>query len=171
MNSKKKLTVFGIIVIICGILLLLGIKFINNKPQEKAEKEPANVILDNRSLENEEDNDPMAEVAKALENRNVFFSGINDASANKETVIELENPEANKDILISYKVINNDTGEELFNTDYIEAGKHVDWKPSDSLEPGAYELCFRQSPVWQTSNGEYIPLTSADNVVVITLAQ
>ena len=168
--NRKKVIALWVLFIICGVLLLLGIRALINKPKEKAVANP-NVVVDSRVLGNEEKNDPIAQAAKELENRNVFFAGINDATIDRETVIELENPEANDDILISYQVINNDTGEELFKTDYVPAGEHIDWKASDNLEPGSYELCFRQNPVWQASNGEYLPLTSADNVVQITMVQ
>ena len=127
-----------------------------------AAKPPDNLVADTSATGEEE-------AEAALKGRNVYFAGMDNILAGADTVVRLENLKDNGDILISYSILDNSTGEELFHTDLIPSGQHVDWKPSETMEAGSYDICYVQNPVWQDGEGNYISLTSADNVASLTL--
>lgn len=147
------------------IALMIGLAFAFMKKGRASDDVPEspNLMIDTDATDKEE------EAVTALKNRNVFFAGMDNITADKDTVVRLENLKDNGDILISYSIIDNDTGRILFSTDLIPAGQHVDWKPSESLEAGSYDICYVQNPVWQDEEGNFVPLTSADNMATLTL--
>ncbi len=150
---------------VTGIVFGITLGLISDGMAHNATKSPENLIADTEATESTE----TEEVKEALKDRNVFFAGMDNISADENTIVRLENLKDNGDILISYVIQNNSTGEELFRTDLIPSGHHVDWKPSETLEEGSYDICYVQNPVWQDKDGNYIPLTSASNVATLTL--
>ena len=151
------------IALIIGVLIVTGFIFIMSSPQGRNTAGSRNLLIDTGATDEE------TEAVKALTDRNVYFAGMDNITADADTVIRLENLKENDDILISYTILDNGTGRELFHTDLIPAGQHVDWKPSESVEAGSYDICYVQNPVWQDGDGNYIPLTSADNMATLTL--
>ena len=82
---------------------------ISNGMADNATKPPVNLVADTEEMETEV-------VKEALKNRNVFFVGMDNISAGEDTTVSLENMKDNGDILISYVIQDNSTGEEMFRT-------------------------------------------------------
>ena len=146
---------------------LLG--YFREKSPKETSAEPtgaANLVVDTSATDEE-----ATTAEAALKDRNVYFAGLDNMTVDKDTVIRLENLKENEDILISYSIVDTGTGQELFKTDLIPSGMHVDWKPSEYLDEGVYELSYNQNPVWMAKEGEYISLTCANNVATLTLTE
>lgn len=104
-----------------------------------------------------------------LAGRSVYFSGIEDTTISRETVVQLDNREENLDFLLRYEIYDAGTGELVFETDLIPSGQHIDWVPGETLEPGEYTLDFLQIPYYPEPSGEYISLTQGSNQVTLAI--
>ncbi len=93
-----------------------------------------------------------------LTGRNVYFSGIEDATISLETVVQLDNREENLDFLLRYEIYDGE-GELVFETDLIPSGQYVEWVPGETLGAGMHTLSFLQIPYYVDGAGEFISLT------------
>lgn len=96
--------------------------------------------------------------ADPLAGRNVYFSGIEDASIGPGTVVQLDNREENLDFLLRYEVYDGE-GNLVFETDLIPSGQHVDWIPGETLGAGEHTLDFHQIPYYLDGEGHFTGLT------------
>lgn len=163
--KKNLLVALGAIVLTVSVVTsIICLWKINNT---RTDKNSQAVIVDTRS----EDTPETESVASELSGKTISFAGINDTSLKNQGRIKLENLPDNKEFLMTYTITNADTGEEVFKTDMIPAGKCVMWTPSETLDPGEYHFSFLETPYYQAKDGEYIPLTSGNNEVTITLLE
>ena len=54
-------------------------------------------------------------------------------------------------------------------TELIPTGKHVEWVPGETMDKGEYTLSFKQIPYWLMEDGEYMELTTGNNIAVFTI--
>lgn len=164
-DNKKTLTRVVIAVLLVIIALLLW-KSCSKEPAKAPAKE-GNLTIDTRSGEKEEE----ASLADVLKDRQVFFSGIEDAVISKETKVYLENPKENQDILMKYEVIDKESGEVVETTDLIPAGESVTWMAGEVLTIGEHTLIFHEMPYypWEEAENGYYPLTQGNNEVVFAV--
>lgn len=132
------------------------------QPQQVVAQDAQHMLVDTRASETEDAVNPLA-------NRTVSFVGLDDATLAHDGAILLENLPENQDFLMKFRIVDIDTGKEVYSTDLIPSGKHVAWTPSENLEAGVHRLSFMQTPFYQDPSGEYIPLTAGNNEVTITL--
>lgn len=111
-----------------------------------------------------------AEETEDLKQRNIFFSGIEDTTIKKGSLITLENLPENGDFLMRYKIFEKNSNTLLFETDLIPAGEHVFWDPSVNFGEGVHTVAFLAEPFFET-DGEYMPLTCAKNIVNIEIRE
>lgn len=122
------------------------------------------LVVDTRATETqkaEPETDPLAE-------RNVYFSGIEDATISRETVVQLDNREENLDFLLRYEIYDGD-GELVFETDLIPSGQYVEWVPGETLGAGVHTLSFLQIPYYVDGAGEYTSLTQGSCQVTLAI--
>ena len=160
--KEKKTLVLAAMAI--GLMIGIGLGLAKDGHASENTDDLQNLVVDTSATDMEN------ETVSALMDRNVYFAGMDNILADADTIVKLENLKENKDILISYSIIDNSTGKELFSTDLIPSGQHVDWKPSESLKAGSYDICYVQNPFWPDGDGNYIPLTSANNLATLTLS-
>lgn len=101
--------------------------------------------------------------------RNIYFSGIGDATIGSTTVVRLDNREENLDFLMRYEVYDSATGELVFETELIPSGQHIDWVPGETLGAGEHTLDFLQIPYYPGPSGEYISLIQGSNRVTLAI--
>lgn len=161
-NQNNKSTKFVAIFAVLIALIAAGIAvYFATRPAEVVDNN-ANIQIDTRATDEEKAANPLA-------NRQVFFSGINDADVNAKTVVYLENLPENEDFYMTYQVEDKDSGEIVFETGLIPAGEHVEWTIGDSLSVGEHNLIFHEKPFWLDAEGNKVPLTSGNNEAVFTV--
>lgn len=164
-NTKKRSSTIFIVIgfLLCfGLIAFLGMKVLE-KP--KTPQKSTNLVVDT-SAEN------VRKGKEELANRKVYFYGIMDGSMSKDAPLALQNPEVNQDILIKYTIINDVTGETVFESDLIESGKAIQWYPGETLNAGVYNFTVIEEPYYQaTGSDAYLPLTVGNNHVVIELIE
>ena len=164
-EGEKKNTVFKVIVVILLLLLLILLGALVIKHKADSEYAKGGVVLDDRS-----NSDPTQQtVNEELANRQVYFSGIDDATISKQTVVYLENLPENGDFLMQYEITDTDTGKVIEKTGLIPSGEHVDWIPGETLEAGEYHLNFREIPYYQIGEDDYMTLTTGNNQVTFVI--
>ncbi len=165
--DKKVIIVMVIIGLICNAVLMIAGNLSKKSVEEQIEAYDR-LSLDTRaSKESVEENS----LAYALADRQVYFSGIEDCDITENTTIYLENDKENEDIFMRYQISDKETGEVYEVTDLIPAGEHVEWVPGECLAKGEHTLLFNQAPFfsWEEAESGYVPLTQANNEVVVTV--
>ena len=170
-GRSSKAVIIVLILIILGLIGAGAAYYFLHKDNGNTVKTESsgygNLRLDTTA--NSEKSDP-----NDLSNRNVYFSGIDNSSCNKDTVIYLENLPENEDFLMKYEIyeLNEDgtRGEMVFSTDLIPSGQHVNWKPAENLSAGTHNISFLEQPFVQ-SGDDFIPLTAGENQVVLTIVE
>ena len=155
--------IMAIIILLLILALLGGAYYVYTLKNAAIPESKGNFRVDTRETSEEIEN-PMADLAS----RNVYFAGIEDAVFAGSGQIALENLPENEDFFMRYQVVNDDTGETVFETDLITSGNRIYFDPYSELKPGIYHLSFVETP-YALINGEYIELTGASNPVTITL--
>lgn len=160
-NSKRNKIIIAIIIaLLLGIILFLALRPAQKEVQV-VDTSNNNVRIDKRSSD---------EVPKGpLSDRQVYFSGINDADVSAKTVVYLENLPENDDFYMTYQIEDKETGEIVFETDLIPSGEHVEWVIGDSLSVGEHKLIFHEKPYWEDETGNWIALTSGNNEATFTV--
>lgn len=112
-----------------------------------------------------------ADLKSALAGRQVYFSGLEDSIIDSATPVFLENLPENGEILMKYRVTNQNTGEVIFKSDMISSGSHAEWIPGETLPAGEYCFSIHATPYFPFGDGEdgFVSLTAADNVVYFTI--
>jgi hypothetical protein len=103
-------------------------------------------------------------------NRQCYFEQMNDKyTVDVNTIIPLKCMEENLDFYIEYVVYEN--GSEIYKTDLIPSGTHVDWKPADYLSAGEHTITVCKTAYYDTDGkGNYASLLSApEDTVEITV--
>ena len=103
-------------------------------------------------------------------NRQCYFEQMNDKyTVDVNTIIPLKCMEENLDFYIEYVVYEN--GSEIYKTDLIPSGTHVDWKPADYLSTGEHTITVCKTAYYDTDGkGNYASLLSApEDTVEITV--
>ena len=161
-NSKFIIVIIVLVAIVFG--LSIGIYYLYSKKFGGANSsiKYQQMIVDTRSEKNQDTDNP-------LKDRTVSFVGLNDAILQEGGVIVLENLPENKDFYMKYEVTDNNSNKVVFETDLIESGNHIDWVPSETMKKGEYHLSFLQIPFWKSPDGSFIPLTSGNNEITVTL--
>lgn len=157
-----------IIVLLIMVIVALSAVFVGTQMNAKKKEVTGNLIVDNRATDKEvktETNDNF------LSGRNIYFSGIEDAVINKNTVVQLDNSKDNLDFYMKYEICDTKTGEKIFETDLIPSGQHIDWIPGETLSPGVYDLSFNEIPYYEQSAGDFVSLTKGCNTVTIEIAE
>lgn len=148
-------------------LAVLSISLIGcgKKTDKVVFEETQGMVIDSRST-----SEKVAEVNNPLSSRQIFFAGFDDIYASEESVVCLENLPENDDFFIRYEILmkRGDKEKLVFETDLIPSGEHIEWIPSESLEPGDYDLTFVQTPYVEI-NGKWTELTTAGNDVKLCL--
>lgn len=161
-KTVKKYLPYVIIAILLFLLIGFAVAYLKKPVEEPvSEVSPGNVIMiDDRSQDK-------SEIVKKnpLAGRNVYFAGYVDATLNSESIVQLENLPDNQEFLLRYIILNKDTEEEVFSTDYIESGKCVIWNPYETLGTGTYHLKFIAKPCYVDVNGNSIDLTAGSTDV------
>ena len=124
----------------------------------------ANLHLDIRSEKTDD-----REKENDLSNRQIYFSGVGDEFLGYDTELRLENLAENEDFMMKYVVTNLDTDSTVFETGLIPSGEYVGWVPGHDLGEGEHHLNFHIVPYYPQGE-DYLPLTSANNEVVFTIA-
>ena len=109
------------------------------------------------------------DIMKELSGRYVVFAGIDDATFRKGDIMRLENMAEHEGMYMKYVITNAKTGELIKETELIPAGLHVDWVVSDNLETGEYPLNFKEIPYYPTGDGDYMELTTGNNLATFTI--
>ncbi len=115
----------------------------------------------------------MKEANKQLVDREVFFAGIQDGALAKSSPILLKNPDSNNDIFMMYTILDEDTGNVIYETDLIKAGCAVEWVPGEILGVGEHHLIFSEQPYYcmdtnqVLSKDTLLPLVTGNNSVTI----
>ncbi len=151
------------------LILVMGLTAYNvGKDKPAGVSKGGNLVIDTRSSAEGTEKSSLAE---ALEDRQVYFAGIEDCVISGNTDIYLENVSENEDILMKYDIVDKDTGNVLESTDLIPSGEHVAWNAGSVLSEGEHTLIFRQSPYfpWDEAESGYVPLTQANNEVIVTI--
>ena len=105
---------------------------------------------------------------ESLEDRRVFFAGLDDTVISKGQKINLRNIKDNEDFVMKYEIYNEDTGELIFETDFIESDHYLQWDPYDQLEKGEYNILIKEIP-YAIIDGQEESLTSGANAIKLTL--
>jgi len=154
-----------IVVLVIIVLLLCGYFLATQTGLLKSESN-ANFVVDSRATETTE----KSPVENPLKGRNVYFSGIEDAVINKETIVQLENAKENLDYFMEYEVVDVSTGEVVFTTDKIPSGKCVEWVPGETMEAGVYDLALNEfASYYDQANDEFISLSQGCNTVTLEI--
>lgn len=102
--------------------------------------------------------------------RRVYFAGFEDSIFGEETKLELKNPQENEDFYMMYRIIDIGTDKVLFESDLIESGKALYWRPAEELAAGTWHLSIQMMPYYSPDGGtSWMPLTGTDNRVVFTV--
>ena len=162
-ENTKKFIVVAVILILAVLLIVMIVVIWRLKVMGQS---PANLVVDSGAT-SEESGDPLASLA----DRQVYFAGMEDQMIGKDTIVELSNLPENEEILMSYEILDADTGESLHRTDLIPSGTHTSWIPGETLNTGTYHLIFHQMPYlpYPDSDSGYLPLTNANNEVTFTI--
>lgn len=171
--KKKKKKVNVVPIVIGSLIIALGVGFagykLMNTPKTPAETPKSayeNFVIDTNAT------DEAKQAPNTLASRNVYFAGIDNSVCDSNTIVYLENLPDNEDFMMKYQIyiIDEDgvKGSLIYETDLIPSGQHVDWKPSETLEPGEYTLAFDELPFMQSGN-DWIPLTAGENQVILTI--
>lgn len=166
--KKKTAVILGVILI---ILLLIGVFFLGtrftSKDNHNAKDE---MMITNLVLDTSQNNYDKAN--QELADREVFFAGIGNGPVPRNGEILLKNPPSNDDIYMQYTIINEDTGEVVYETDLIQSANAVSWVPGETLEPGEYHFTLIEQPYYQVEATEnWLPLTTGNNHVTITILE
>ena len=113
---------------------------------------------------------PEISAQEQLADRQVYFSGIGDEVLSYDTEIVLDNLPENEDFMMKYVITDMETGETVFETGLIPSGECVKWAPGHSLGEGEHYLNFHIAPYYP-SGDQYLPLTSANNEVTLTIGE
>lgn len=149
----------------CVILIILLFSGLNSCKNGKTGTE-GSVKIDNRASVIK---GSTSDYTDLLKDREVYFSGIEDTTINKATIVYLNNDENNDDIYLQYTVKDKDTEEVLFETDLIPSGQFVEWVPGDSgLHEGKNNILFIETPYIQIDE-KWVTLTVGKNEAVFTL--
>jgi len=161
MRKKIRRTV-GLVALVALAISMTGC---GKKESEVISEGTQGMVIDSRST-----SEKPAEVDNPLASRQIFFAGFDDIYASEESVVCLENLPENEDFFIRYEILEKSGDKEniVFETDLIPAGEHIEWIPSEFLEPGDYELTFVQTPFVEI-NGKWTELTTAGNDVKLSL--
>lgn len=163
MSVMRRRVVVGLAVVAAVIICALGAKYFLMRTDGKKELKHQNVVVST-----EENSESVDDLQKKLASLQIILCGFDDATISEDTVVELKNSEENdRAVLIKYVITNEDSGEEIFETDLIPWGKSVSWKPE--LEKGVYKISFNQYGYYNKGNGEYIELTGGSNTVTYTV--
>jgi len=168
-DTRKKIAIgaaFAALIVIIIILLLRSC----GKPSEP-ENNKSHAITIDTAAEDKKDivkEDPLA-------GRDVFFSGIVDSSISKTGSIQLLNDERNEDFYMTFTVINKDTDEVVYESELVPSGQAIYWVPGEYLEPGTYNLNFKETPYYFPSGSpevdpeDFMTLSVGNNTVTITI--
>ena len=160
-GSVRKSVVLIIVILGLGLMLiysLLLLKKCQNRIDAKGMRLDTNATEETYETYEEDE----------LAQRNIFFSGIEDAKVSRGEVIALENLKENEDFLMKYIILDAKTNNLLFETDLIPSGNRVYWDPFKNLKTGVHEIAFVEEPYYE-KDGEYMPLTSGKNIVTIEI--
>ncbi len=164
-KGRKNLIIMILAVLAAVVIVAAATAFCMSNREHKSEppvavghgsENPAagGLVVDTRATDGQ-----AAELeADPLAGRNVYFSGIEDASIGPETVVQLDNRAENLDFLLRYEVYDSE-GCLVFETGLIPSGQHVDWVPGETLGAGEHDLSFLQIPYYPDGDGGYIGLT------------
>ncbi len=153
MNYKRGIAAFALTVM-TGILFAVA-----SRTEAKSMKKPSNFRIESHATEK-------TELSEALKGRQVYFSGIEDMTISKTSIIHLENLPENEDIMMVYEIKEGD--KVLKTTEMIPAGMDIEWVSGKVLDAGKHELSFIQHPFYMYQ-GKYIPLTVTRNEVSIEI--
>lgn len=163
-----KTIIIIIILLLLSITISLGVTSMVTYCREKGIffKEPNSMQVDSRAT-----NISQSKKENILEGRNVYFSGIEDAVINKQTVVQLDNMKENEDFYMTYEIYDKSTGVLIFKTDLIPSGQWINWVPGESLDIGEHILDIKQIPYYEHSKGDFKSLTQGCNTVVFTIVE
>ncbi len=156
-----------ILILTVVIITAISVFYLGHIENEgmKTESCRGGMVVDTRVKEEQDNKDE----TDSLEGRSIYFSGIEDTTIGRKTVVQLDNREENLDFLLRYEIYDSGTGELIFGTDLIPSGHYIDWVPGETLEPGEYTLDFLQIPYYPDPSGEYVPLTQGSNQVTLAI--
>lgn len=169
-NKKNTAVLIALVILILAVLGVGGYLVYQN--MYKPEPAPVESGFTNLTLDTNANDEK--ELQNPLSSRNVYFAGIDNSTCGPNTVIYLENLEENEDFLMKYQIYeleeDGSKGEQLFETDLIPSGQHVNWKPAETLTPGVHNVTFVELP-FMPQGEDFIPLTAGENNVVLTIVE
>lgn len=151
-------------VIIIAVITAFWLGYIKHEGTETRSSQGGMMVDARATGEQREETAP-----NPLAGRSVYFSGIEDSTIGRETVVQLDNREENLDFLLRYEIYDAGTGELVFETDLIPSGQYIKWVPGETLEPGEYTLDFLQIPYYPEPSGGYVGLTQGSNQVTLAI--
>ena len=161
-KDKKNYLLYAIILI---LLLLLAFCFWSMSKKDNKVTSDQLGTRGNITMTTGEDD---VEEEGGLENRRVFFAGLTDSELSKGDVIRLRNLKANNDFVMKYEIYNTETNKLIYETDFIESDKYLQWDPYEQLEPGEYTVSIKEIP-YAIVDGNEVPLTAGANTIKIKL--
>ena len=170
MDTKKQARKEIMVVIICivsiAVFLTWVVWYARTHRRAQPDNSVTNLVIDTRAT------DEAKKAENPLADRQVYFAGIEDTVVSKTDTIELENLPANEDFVMRYVITDLDTNEQIYETDLIPSGEHVNWTPAETLPPGTYNIAFTEIPFYPTgADDEFIPLTQGRNVIKLIVKE
>lgn len=138
----------------------------NGVVESDSESESGDVKSESDAVKSESNSPDLSSLAT----RNVHFSGFNDMTLDKDSVVKLENPAENDDFVMQFVITSNKTKNIVFKSDFIKSGEFVEWKPYNDLGYGEFDVIIAENPYWEYE-GEYIPLTVGNNELHISIVE
>lgn len=134
-----------LLLILLGLLLgiLLGAFFLfGNRSEEPGEDKPPIVIADGKDYDGDISN---GEIEKEDDVRYIEIPGYSGIYVSPESYVDLVNPESNH---VYFKYTIKEDENVLYESDYIEPGKKLEWKASDYIKgAGDHNLIFEVTTI------------------------
>ncbi len=162
--SKKAKILVSILVVL--LIVSLGITaFLLLRRGREDDTGVKNLVIDTSATNIQKSNEALAQ-------RQIHFPGLPDGAIEKTAPVLLRNPASNEDIFLQYTIIDDATGDKVFETDLIASDQMVEWIPGATLSPGEYSFTLVEQPYYKAEGSEgWLPLTTGNNHVSITIME
>lgn len=166
--ERRKAALFAAFAVVCAVFVLwAGMHALRGGRAGNVNDGHGNVTVSDASVEA-----GSGDGRDSLSGRRVYFAGFEDSVFGKKTKLELKNPQENKDFYMMYRITDTASGGILYESELIESGKALHWRPADALSAGTWHISIQMMPYYSPDNGEtWTPLTSTDNRVDFTILQ
>lgn len=141
-NSKAKRTV--LLGLILMVLLGLLISLVLSKEKNVSATDNIESSVNEEEIPKEPTKSPVTLKEESYTSDMIFFPGFeNSYEVNENTFINFGNEENNKDTIFLEYVISDESGTEIYRSEYIGADSCTTWSPSEYLSNGEHDIVLR----------------------------